>query len=103
MVSAEPSVWELLALAGTLLAVVALALCVVASVRRPTVGGKAVAVVWAVVAVGVWWPSRPGPPVDAGRTASRSWSRWMPRPATSAGGWRPAGGASARPPSRAIG
>jgi hypothetical protein len=49
----SPRVWELLALAGTLLAVVALALCVVAAVRRPTVGGKAVAVVWAVVAVGV--------------------------------------------------
>jgi hypothetical protein len=49
----NPRIWELLALAGTVLAALALALCVLAVVRRPTPGGKAVAVVWAVVAVGV--------------------------------------------------
>jgi hypothetical protein len=49
----SPRMWELLALAGTVLAAVALGLCVLAVVRRPTPGGKAAAVVWAVVAVGV--------------------------------------------------
>src|SRR5262245_48208632 len=49
----SPRIWELLALACTVLAAGALVLCVVAAVRRPTAGGKAVAVVWAVVAVGV--------------------------------------------------
>jgi hypothetical protein len=49
----SPRVWELLTLAGTVLASVALVLCVVAAVRRPTAGGKAVALAWALVAVGV--------------------------------------------------
>lgn len=49
----SPRVWQWLALAGTVLAVLALAVCVVAVVRRPTAGGKVGAVAWALVAVAV--------------------------------------------------
>ncbi len=49
----SPRLWQWLAIVGTVLAVLALAVSVVAVVRRPTGGGKAGGVVWALVAIGV--------------------------------------------------
>ena len=49
----SPRLWELLALIGMVLAVLALVLSVLAVVRRPTAGGKAGGVAWALVAVGL--------------------------------------------------
>ena len=49
----SPRLWQWLALVGTALAVLALAVSVVAVVRRPTAGGKAGGVVWALLSIGV--------------------------------------------------
>jgi hypothetical protein len=49
----SPRLWQWLAIVGTVLAVLALAVSVVAVVRRPTNGGKAGGLVWALLAIGV--------------------------------------------------